>query len=175
MTPEEKDLFLSGDEGRGTVRQKAAASYPSSETVRIVDNEDNLFGEVTGEGFDESEEPGLAVVLSDDQLEEKRLEEALHQSNLLHMENEVRPLVFAKLKDEARDEVRAEYGQVIRELRETVANQRLNIQKLTLGVTAAGELRKPLEVENTALKLQVSALEKLIEDLRQQVSAAAVQ
>lgn len=152
MTDAEKETFLSGDEGRGEIRLKASKAFPQAETIQIIDSENDLFGEVTGAEFEESTDFGLAVVPTDEQLELKRTEDALLSADTARLEDEIKPLVFAKLKDEARNELRAEYGATIRSLRAEKAELKSQVGRLTEGVTALTKQVESLKTENALLK-----------------------
>lgn len=169
MSESQKELFLSGDEGRGEVRRIAAEENPTVETIYIVDGEDNLFGEVTGAEYKEEASVSDAIVLTDEQLEEQRYEAALTQSELDNLEAEIRPKVMSKLRDEAREEVRTEYRDIIRQLREDAVNSKLQIQKLTKGVNSGSELRAQLESDNTLLKMEVENLNQKLLALQGEV------
>ncbi len=137
MTESEKELFLSGDEGRGKVRQDAAHSNPEADSIQIVDSEGELFDTVSGAEHDgEKTEPGLAVVLTDDQLEERRTAEALHAADLARTEEELKPLVMSKLLNEARSHMREQFVEEIRQLRTDKAELVNQVKRLTEGVRA---------------------------------------
>lgn len=154
MNDSDKELFLSGDEGRGMVRKEASELHPNSESIQIVDEEGNLFDTVTGVDHHENEttDPGFAIVLTDDQLEERRTLQALEAADLAKVEDEIRPKVMAKLKDEARAEIREEYAETIRNLRREKAELKMQVQRLTEGVTALSRKESELQTELTVLK-----------------------
>ncbi len=148
MNESDKAEFLGSDEGRGRIRLEAARSNPHAESIQIVDSDGNLFDTISGVDFDgETTEPGLAVVLTDEQLEERRLEEALHASDLARVEDEIRPLVMSKLKDEARSEIREEFRQVIQQLRSDKAELQSHVGRLTEGVRSLTSQRDSLKSE----------------------------
>ncbi len=157
MTESEKELFLSGDEGRGKIRQEAALSNPEADSIQIVDSEGSLFdtvsGTVSGTEHDaEKTEPGLAVVLTDEQLDERRTVQALEAADLARTEEELKPLVMSKLRDEARDEIREEYRETIQRLRQEKAELQSQVRRLTEGVNSLSRRETALTDELAMLK-----------------------
>jgi hypothetical protein len=153
MTKSDKELFLSGDEGRGMVRKEASELHSDAESIQIVDEDGNLFDTVTGTDHEsETTEPGFAIVLTDEQLEERRTIQALEAADLSRIEEELRPQVMAKLKDEARTELREEYAETIRNLRREKTELKAQVIRLTEGVGALSRRESELKTELTVLK-----------------------
>lgn len=160
MTESDKADFLSGEEGRGRIRAEAASSNPRAESIQIVDSEGLLFDTVQGIEFDgESEDtsPGLAVVLTDEQLDEKRMTEALLSADVARVEDELRPLVMAKLKEEAHSEVREEFRETVQQLRRENSELRDASRRLAEGTTSLARANEALRTENALLKAKVES------------------
>lgn len=125
MSETEKALFLSGDEGRGTVRLSAASSHPNTETIQIVDSNGDLFDSVSG-----SDDVGFAVevdpakIAKDKELAELRESEAF----IMRMEvrNELRAEFLDALEKYADESARLHQAlqKATEELQELKANQK---------------------------------------------------
>ncbi len=154
MTESDKEKFLSGDEGRGEIRREASNSNPAAESIHIVDSEGNLFDNVSGASFssDDDTDPGLAIVLTDEQLDARRTESALQAADLARVEEDLKPQVYAKLKDEARGEIREEYREIIQGLRSDKAELANQVGRLTEGVTTLSSKNQSLIEELALLK-----------------------
>lgn len=158
MTEGEKERFLSGDEGRGEIRGFAAKAYAGAESVQIIDSAGDLFDTVTGGEFvadESSEEPGFAVALSDDELEEKRTVDALRIADVERIENEIKPLVYQKLKDEARTEIRSEFRETVRKYATENVSLREERSRLVAGTSALQTKYNQLVGEYEALKATI--------------------
>lgn len=153
MTESDKDLFLSGDEGRGSIRMEASKSNPGAESIQIVDSEGNLFDTVTGIEHDgDATDPGFAIVLTDEQLDERRTMQALEAADMSRIEDDLKPKVLAKLKDEARSEVREEFRETIQQLRTEKAELLDKVRRLTEGVSALSRKEEALTEEILSLR-----------------------
>jgi hypothetical protein len=152
MTESEKELFLSGDEGRGRIRQEAALSNRDAESVQIVDSVGDLFDVVVGSNYDSDDtNPGMAIVLTDEQLRERRLSratelpgeeldlertdsgalKALEEAYLAHLQRSVSPQFVSRLEDEINTKLREEYAETISNLRAENAELTTQIGELT--------------------------------------------
>lgn len=103
LTPHELASF-SDDISRGSLRSRLAAEYPNG--VYIEDASGNLLDKLDGDGSTvDSDSTELAVVLTDEEVEERKAKAELLKLEADHMEFDVRPLVMTRLRDEAKAEV----------------------------------------------------------------------
>lgn len=142
LSAEAKDKFLSGDEGRGEIRKTASELFPEAATILIVDEEGNLFDTVGGinSSLISDDTDDRAVIVTDEEVQEKALDDALNAADLARVEAEIKPLVIARLKDEARNEIREEYRNTIRELRASKTELTKQVVRLKEGMLGADRL-----------------------------------
>lgn len=152
MTSSEKAKFLSSDEGRGEVRQEAAAYYSGSETIQIVDENDDLFDTISGSEYVPGESDEMAVVLTDEEVAERHESSKLEAVELARIEEVVKPQVFAKLKEDAKTEVREEFQTIVHDQAEQIRQLTAEKVRLMSDLTANNNKHLELIAEYETLK-----------------------
>lgn len=118
LTEEELANF-SNDDFRAGVRSKAAETVSVTETVVIVNSEGDIYDTLQGSIPDED----FGVVLTDEQIRERRESEAVEAAEIARYEREIKPKVYQKI----RTEIRAEFRRELAESKETILKLRAEL------------------------------------------------
>jgi hypothetical protein len=147
LTQEQVDNYYN-DETRASIRNEAAAKATVNDTVSIVSPDGEVWDTLAGSLPDDG-----AIVLTDEQLQERREQEAKDAEHIQYLETQIRPQVMGRLRAQARGEVREQ----LREKSEEINSLRADVARAKLKHQA--DLRK-LSDANLKLRQEIATLRK---------------
>jgi vacuolar-type H+-ATPase subunit I/STV1 len=131
LTQEQVDSYHL-DEVRAEIRSEISSKFTESDTVEVVGPDGQIWDVLTGTLPDDG-----AVVVSPEELEARAEKEKTDASHIEYLEKEIRPQVMAKLRTQARSEVREQLrdkSDEILKLRSEIANLKQSHQKELLAL-----------------------------------------